>query len=161
MSQGGCELRLYVGGGEIAGGFAEALDVVKSALFGEKDVDDDVYVVEENPLGLAAAFDGGGVEAEIPLQAQFDFVGYRYDLTVVGGGGDEKEVGETGVCGIEFEDAGVFAFFIVAGGDGGQELTAGFRSCHRVSSSPCTLEEAPPMLAGSWMREGWEVRGMD
>jgi len=139
--------------GERPRGFAQAFDVVEGALFREEDVDDDVDVVEEDPFGLATAFDGGGVETEFLLEAHLDLVGDGDDLTIVGGGGDEEEVGETGVCGIEFEDASVFAFFVFASCNSSQELAAGFRSCHRVSDSPCTSEEARTMLAGRYLND--------
>jgi len=81
-------------------------------------VDDDIGVVEEDPLGLAAAFDGGGVEAEFFFEAKLDFVSDGDDLAVVGGRGDEEEIGEAGVSRIELEDAGVFAFLVLAGLNG-------------------------------------------
>ena len=102
-------------------------------------MDDDVDVVEEDPFALAAAFDRGGVEAVFLLEAELDFVGDGDDLTVVGRGGDEEEIGEARVGGIEFEDPGVFAFFIVAGSDGGEELAASFRSGHWWGVSPHAL----------------------
>jgi hypothetical protein len=137
----GClEFGLDVCAGEIAGGFAEAFDVVKGALFGEEDVNDDVDVVEENPLGLAAPFDRMCVEAELFFEAEFDFVGDGDDLSIIGGRGDEEEVGEPGVCRVELEDASVFAFFVFAGADGDEELAAGFRSCHCLRVSPNALK---------------------
>ena len=107
-------------------------------------MDDDVDVVEQDPLGLTAAFDGSRVEAEVLLEAHLDFVGDCNHLTIIGSGGDEEEVGETGVCGIEFEDACIFALFVVAGCNGSQDLTASFRSCHCVSDSLCASERHEP-----------------
>ena len=78
-------------------------------------MDNDVGVIEENPLALAAAFDGCGVEAEVLLEAELDFIGDGYDLPVICGAGNEEEIGEAGVGGIEREDADVFAFFAFAG----------------------------------------------
>jgi len=107
-------------GSEVAGRLAQALDVVEGALLGEEDVDDDVNVVQEYPLGLTATFDGGGVETELLFETHLNFVGDGDNLTIIGSGGDEKEIGETGVCRIEFEDTGILAFFVVASGDGSQ-----------------------------------------
>ena len=49
-------------------------------------------------------------------------------LPLVGAASDQEEVGEAGIDGIEFEDAGIFGLFLIAGGDGcGDHLTRGFR----------------------------------
>jgi len=90
-------------------------------------MDNDVDVVEEYPLGLTAAFNGGCVEAEVLLEPVLDFVGDGDDLAIVGGRGDEEEVGESGVSWIEFENAGVFAFFVLAGLVSGLDEDASFK----------------------------------
>ena len=38
-------------------------------------MDDEVDVVHEDPLGLAAAFDRVGIGAEVAFEADLDFVG--------------------------------------------------------------------------------------
>ena len=126
----GPELGFNFSASKVARGFAQALDIVEGALLGEEDVNNDVDVVEQNPLGLATAFDRGRVEPELFLEAHLNLVGDGYDLKFIGCGGDEEEVGEARIGGVEFEDAGVFAFFVFAGGYSSEELAAGFRSCH-------------------------------
>ena len=75
---------------EPACGLAQSFDIVEGALLGEEDVDDDVNVVQEYPLGLTATFDGGGVEAVFLLEAELDFIRDGDHLAIVGGGGDEE-----------------------------------------------------------------------
>ena len=107
-------------------GFAQALDVVEGALFGEEDVDDEVDVVEEDPFAEALAFDGVGVGVEVAFETELDLVGDGLRLALVGAAGDEEEVGEAGVGdGVEFEDAGVLAFVVVAGVGGCRNHAAG------------------------------------
>jgi len=119
-------------------------------------MDHDVDVIEQNPLSLTPAFDRGGVEAEVLLQAKFNFIGDGYDLAVICSGGDEKEVGETGVCGVELEDASIFALFIVTGGDGREDLAAGFRSCHCLRDSPCTFVDKGTTYGSRKWIEKWK-----
>ena len=57
------------------GGFAQPLNVVEGALFGEEDVDDEVDVVEQDPLAETLAFDGVGIGAEVALQAHLNLIG--------------------------------------------------------------------------------------
>ena len=75
-------------------------------------MDDKVHIVEENPFAVTAALDGVGIDAELLFELVLDFVGDGYGLAVVGGRGNQEEVGEAGVNGIELEDAGVLALFV-------------------------------------------------
>ena len=52
-----------VGGFEALGGFPEALEFVVAAGFFGEDVHHEVYVVEQDPFGLAVAFGVCGVDA--------------------------------------------------------------------------------------------------
>src|SRR5208337_1423189 len=90
----------------------QPFNVVEGAALGEKDVDDKVHIVEENPFAVAAALDGVGVDAELLFELVLDFVGDGYGLAVVGGGGNEEKVREAGINGVELEDAGILAFFV-------------------------------------------------
>ncbi len=122
---GGFEFGVEVGDGDGSGGFAQALEAVESALLGREDVDDEVDVIHENPLGLAATLYGVGEGAEVALEADLDFVGDGDVLTLVGSVADEEVVGEAALCGIKCEDADVFSFFVFAGCcRGEQELVA-------------------------------------
>ena len=122
---GGLEFGVEVGDGDGGGGFAQALEAVEGALLGGEDVDDEVDVVHQDPLGLAAAFDGVGVGAELAFEAELDLVGDGDVLAVVGAVADEEVVGEAALGGVEGEDADVFGLFVFAGcGCGEQELIA-------------------------------------
>jgi hypothetical protein len=78
-------------------------------------VDDEVDVVHEDPLGLAAAFDGVGQSAELTLEAEVDLVGDGDVLALVGAVADEEVVGEAAFGRVEGEDADVFSFLVFAG----------------------------------------------
>ncbi len=66
-------------GTALEGGLAQALDVAKGAASGEKDVHHEVHVVEQNPLAVAAALDGVGVDGEVALEAQPVLAGKTFD----------------------------------------------------------------------------------
>jgi len=107
------------------GGFAQAFEAVERTFFRREDVDDEIDVVHEDPLGLATAFDGVGIGAEVALQADLDFVGDGDVLALVGAVADEEVVGEAALGRVECEDADVFGFFVFAGCRGcEQELIA-------------------------------------
>ncbi len=89
-------------------------------------MDDEVDVVHENPLALAAALDGGGIGAEVALEADLDFVGDGGVLAVGGAVADEEVVGEAGLAGIEREDADVLGFFVFGGGGCGEQQLVSF-----------------------------------
>jgi endonuclease YncB( thermonuclease family) len=78
-------------------------------------MDDKVHIVEQNPIAFAATFDGVGHDAELLFEPVLDLVGDGDGLTIVRGRGDQKKVREAGVDRVEFEDAGLFAFFVFTG----------------------------------------------
>ena len=119
------QLLIELGGAHGAGGLAQALDVIEGAPLGQKDVRDEIHVVEEDPFTLAAAFDGIGQDAEFPLEAEFDLVGDGDGLAVIGCRGNKEKVGKAGVDRIEFEDAGVFALFVLTGRGRGLNQNSG------------------------------------
>ena len=86
---------------------------------------DKVNVIKQDPVTLTAALNGIGHDAKFLLELVLNFVGNRDRLTVIGSRGDQKEVGQAGVDGVEFENAGVFAFFIFAGRGSGLNEYAG------------------------------------
>jgi hypothetical protein len=104
-----------VGDADGGGGLAQALEAVEGALLGGEDVDDEVDVVHQDPLALAAAFDGVGVDAEVALEADLDLVGDGDVLALVGAVADEEVVGEAALGGVEGEDADVFGLLVFAG----------------------------------------------
>ena len=75
-------------------------------------MDDKVHIVEENPVALAAALDGVRNNAELLLEPVLDLVGDGDGLAVIGGRGDQKEVGKARVDGVQLENAGVFKPFL-------------------------------------------------
>ncbi len=75
-------------------------------------MDNKVNVVEEDPIALATALNGVGVDAVVALEGEFYFVGNGLGLAVVECRSDQEEVGETRVNRVQFEDAGIFAFFV-------------------------------------------------
>ena len=89
-------------------------------------MDDEVDVVHEDPLGLAAAFDRVGVDAEVALEADFDLVRDGDVLALVGAVADEEVVGEAAFGWVEGEDANVFGFFVFAGSGGGEDELVAF-----------------------------------
>jgi hypothetical protein len=95
-------------------------------------VDDEVDVVHEDPLALAAAFDGVGVGVELSLEADFDLIGDGDVLALVGSVADEEVVGEAALGGVEREDADVFGFFVFTGGRCGEEELIAFGRWHGV-----------------------------
>ena len=122
---GGFEFGVEVGDADGGGGFAQALEAVEGALLRGEDVDDEVDVVHQDPLALAAAFDGVGIDSEVALEADFDLVGDGAVLALVGAVADEEVVGEAALGGVEGHDANIFSFLVFAGGGGGeQELVA-------------------------------------
>ncbi len=84
-------------------------------------MDDKVHIIHQDPLGLAAALDGVGVDAEFALEADLDLIGDSDVLAFVGAVADEEVVGETALGGVEGEDADVFSFFVFGGGCGGEQ----------------------------------------
>ena len=119
------------GGFEAFGGFPEALEfVVAAGLFGE-DVDYEVYVIEQDPFGLAVAFRVCGVKAGA-LQAEFDFVGDGLDLARIGAAADNEVVGESSGTLFKLEDGDLFGLFFLTGGDGFGDLAAGFVGLHEI-----------------------------
>ena len=121
---------------------AQSLDVIERTLLRKEDVDNYIDIIEENPLRFLTAFDGAGIEAEFSFDLYLDFIGDGLYLAVVGGGGDEEIVGQSGVYGVESKDACVFAFLVFAGGDGDQELLESFRVWHGLLASPEAHEAA-------------------
>ena len=81
----GLQLGVEFGRGERAGGLAQAFNVIEGAALGEKDVDHEVHIVEENPFAVTAALDGVGKDAEILLEAMLDLIGDSDGLAVIGG----------------------------------------------------------------------------
>ena len=130
----GFQFGVEVGDAEGGGGFAQALEAVEGALFGGEDVDDEVDVVHEDPLALAAAFDGVGIGVEVALEAELDLVGDGYVLAVVGSVADEEVIGEPALGWIEGEDADVFCFFVFSGGVGGEQKLVAFNRGHETPS---------------------------
>src|SRR3954447_16062228 len=102
----------------------QALDIVEGSFFGKEDVDNEVNVVEQDPFAKTLAFYGVGIGAEIALQTYFDLVRNGLCLPLVGAAGDEEEVGEASIYGIELEDAGVFRLFLI---------TRRRRCCHHLT----------------------------
>jgi len=77
------------------GGVApEALEGVEAALLLEEDVDDEIDVVEEDPLGGAAPLDVARLHAEGLAEPFLDPVGYGGDLAVGRSVADEEVVRE-------------------------------------------------------------------
>jgi hypothetical protein len=58
-------------------------------------VDDEVDIIHQDPVALAAAFDRIGIGAEFALQANFDLITDRDVLAIVGAVSDEEVVGQT------------------------------------------------------------------
>ena len=90
-------------------------------------MDDEVDVVHEDPVGLAAAFDGVGQGGEVALEAELDLVGDGDVLALVGAVADEEVVGEAAFGGVEGQDADVFGLLVFAGSGGGEQEPVGFR----------------------------------
>ena len=68
-SSGECGFQLFIelDGRDGARGLAQPFNVVESATRGEEDVHHEVHVVEEDPIALAAAFDGGRDRRRTPF----------------------------------------------------------------------------------------------
>ena len=78
-------------------------------------MDNEVHIVEQDPSSLPASLHRVRVGPELLLQAVLNLIGNGDDLTIVGGRGDEEEVGQTRVNGVKLEDAGVFALLVFTG----------------------------------------------
>ena len=115
---------------EAAGGLPEALEIVVPAGVLGEDVNNEVDVIEQNPLGLVVALGVRGVEAEAALKTELDFVGNGLDLARVGAAAENEIVGEGAGVFVEFEDGDVFGFLVLGGGDGFDHLAAGFVNLH-------------------------------
>ena len=115
---------------ERGSGGAQAFQAIIGAFFGQEDVDDEVDIVHQDPLALAAAFYRIGVGAVLPLQSKLDLIGDGHGLPVVGACADEEVVCETALGGIERENADIFRFLFIAGfGSRGKHLS-GFDGRH-------------------------------
>jgi hypothetical protein len=78
-----------------------------------------VHVVEQNPVALAAALNGVGENAELLLEPVLDLVGDGNGLAVVRGRGDQKKVRQARVNRVQFQNAGILAFFVFTDRRGG------------------------------------------
>ena len=112
----------------------QAFQPVKLSFFREKDVDDEVDVVHQDPLGSPSALDALRLDAQIPGQALLDVIRDRQRLPVRGGMADHEKVGDvTDVS--EVEDDEVFSFLVQgsvdAVGDLGGQVLAQRRSSSR------------------------------
>src|SRR5207245_4218986 len=129
-------------------GFPEALEfVIPTGLFGE-DVDDEVDVVQQHPLGLAVAFDVRRIETG-PLQAELDFIGDRLDLPGIGSAANYKIVGESAGAFLQFEDRDFFGLLFLAGRNGFGALALGVGDLHESVVVRFPLSLAPDSTSGS------------
>ncbi|SPE17716.1 hypothetical protein SBA5_110076 [Candidatus Sulfotelmatomonas gaucii] len=82
-------------------------------------MDHKIHIVEQDPLAVPATLHRVRIDAEVALEAQFDFIGNGDGLPLIGGRGDKEEISEAGIDGIEFKDPCVLAFFFFTGRGGG------------------------------------------
>ena len=120
-----------VGGGKALGGFPEAFKFVIAAGFFRENVDDEVDVVEQDPLGLTITLYMRGVKA-VALQAELDLIGDGLNLARIGAAADYEIVGEGARTFFELEDCDFFGLFFLAGSDGFGDLALGVGGLHAV-----------------------------
>jgi hypothetical protein len=84
-------------------------------------MDDEVHIVHQDPLALAASFDRVRINAKLALEPNLDFVSNSNVLTIIGAIADEEVIGETALGWVEGEDADVFSFLVFGGGGGGEQ----------------------------------------
>ena len=122
---------LQVCGLEARGRLPQALEIVELARLLREDVDHEVHVVNEHPLGLVVAFDVRGAEASA-FETEFDFVGNGLNLARVGTAAQNEIVGEGSGTLLHFENGKLLGFFFEAGLDGGGDLFFEFGFLHAV-----------------------------
>src|SRR6267143_646798 len=123
--------RLQFGRLQALGRLPQALEfVIPPGLLGE-DMNDEIDVVEQDPLGLAIAFDVSGVESGL-LQAEFDFFSDGLDLARIGAAAYDEVVGKGSRTLVQFEDGDFFGLLVLTGGDGFGYLALGVVGLHAV-----------------------------
>ena len=96
----------------------EAFETVIFASLGREDVDEQVAVIGQHPLGLAVAFDVVRHLAGVILQAEADLVADGLHLLRIGAGADDEVVGERGdTCEVQDYDVGGLLGFGCADGN--------------------------------------------
>jgi hypothetical protein len=123
------------------GAAPEAFEAVIFAGFGREDVDEEVAIVGEDPLGLFVAFDADGQFAGVLLELEADFIGDGLDLAGIGAGADDEEIGERCDAGeIEDQDfGGLFRFGRADGGEPGRDGGGEFLDLVKVGLLQKTL----------------------
>jgi hypothetical protein len=84
-----------------------------------EDVDDDLHVIEHDPLAGWESIDRDGAKAMIGFQASFDFARDGLQVRLGSAGADHKKIGE-GRDAPEIEDHDLLRFLV------GREVSAGF-----------------------------------
>ncbi len=116
--------------------FAQTLEAVEGALLGQKNVDDEVHVIHQDPLTLAATFDRVGIGVEVVLEAKFDLIGDGDRLPIVRAGADQKIIGEAAFRGVKCEDADIFRLFVFTGCRRCRQHLVHFDGCHQFPLPP-------------------------
>src|SRR5579859_4686091 len=111
------------------GRLPQPLQVVELACLLGEDVDDEVHVVHQNPLGLVVAFNVRRTQSR-GLQTQFHLVSNGLDLAGIGSAAEHEVVGESSRPFFHFQDAEFFGLLFEAGLDGGLYLVFEFVLFH-------------------------------
>ena len=84
-------------------------------------MDDEVHVIEQDPVGLFVALGVGDAEAE-GFEALVDGVGDGLDLARVGSAAHDEVVGESSRIFFEFENGDIVGLFVLTGEEGFNHL---------------------------------------
>ncbi len=122
-------------------GLTQPLQPVERALLRREHVDDEVHVVHQHPLALAAALHRIRIHTKLTLQLQLDLIGDRDVLPVVGSVADEKVIRKAALRRIERQDANVFGLLVLTRRDRGRQHLVYFVRCHEAPSTALILAQ--------------------
>ena len=117
-------------------GLPQPFEAVVGALLGQKDVDDEVDIVHQDPFALAAALDRVRKGREVALEADLDLVGDSDVLPVVGAVADEKVVGQAALSGVEGKNLDILRLLILAGRGSSEQQFVALDRRHRLLCTP-------------------------